>query len=73
MELNPTTLAIRQSHDGDSLELPPPAAPLCLSQKRSDFDAGSCRNRFDLLDRPDQLKPHALIFHEILRRNKAHP
>lgn len=73
MELNPTKLAIRQSHDGDSLELPPPSSTIHLSQERSGFDGGTFRNCLDLLDRPDQLEPHASIFPEIVPRIKAAP
>jgi len=62
MQLNPTKLAVPQSDSGDPLELPPPAATVRLSKERLDLDAGTGRNCFDLLDRPDQLKSHAPIF-----------
>ncbi len=57
VNLGPMHRAVTETHDGETLALPPPALPVPTAQSLS--NGGSCRNRLGVVDRPDEFKIHS--------------
>ena len=53
--------SIRNPHSCDTLQLAPLAATVRFAKKRPNFDARSCRDCLNLLDRADDIQFHYVI------------